>query len=300
MSEPENNPNLNEVENSEIKRSKNRVKSTVRRICFSILALAILGGIAYEAYQNNMIPGVRRTVDIPPTYDNKADKQYVSLGANTKIVTTDDLPTILDNGTKPLAENSFINESMIFPVKVSPGEQIEVETSYVEGIFNPVMGGELDRLPVGKILTIPKSETAIMVSLENAEIFQFTPYIDSNTGKSYFNGIALQYFGPDGTRYVLRVISDYIDQFVPLDTLKNVPVVSPLDLIHYNPNAQKGKGLSLPPGTSILKTIASNARIEFDLDSYSPNYLFPRTSYNFSFKNSQDNKIFVVASSDNN
>lgn len=228
-----------------------------------------------------------QTPDIPPTFDNKADKQMVSLGVNTESVAIDDLPAILNNGAKPLEKGKFADESILFPVKININEPIGVETSYVYGVWNP-LENKIDTLPVGKQITIPKAGTEIIVPIKDAEIFKFEV-----EGKDFTVGIALQYFGVDGTRYVLRIPFKYIGQIELMDSIINAPAINPRDLIDYKPIAQKGKGLSLPPGTPILKTAVDNAVVEFSLSIYSENYEHG-TSYTFSFLNNQTNQMLCL------
>ena len=259
-----------------------------------IIALIILGGligtyVVYETKINN----------VNTTFDNKANNQNVLLGTNTESVTANELPSLLENTTKPLEKGSFADETILFPIKVSEGEKIGVQTYFGQGVWNPI-AEKSDLLPVGRILTIPKSGTEIIVPQEGVEMFQMFEIVD---GESYFRGIALQYFGQDGTRFVLRIVEPgNFGQSIQLTIASTIdaPKVEPIDIKKYNLVAQKGKGLAVDAGKAIAKTISNNARVEFDLDIYSSSYSAHPTSYNFSFlTNDQNNKISCVTASSN-
>ncbi|MBN2239069.1 MAG: hypothetical protein JW712_04795 [Dehalococcoidales bacterium] len=251
-------------------------KSKSIGIIIAVIIIAGLGTMGFLQFEKSQ-------------YDNNADVQYVSIGVNTESISTNNLASILNNGTKPLEKGKFADESILFPVKINTDEPIKIETDYAPNVLNPFTN-EVDTIPAGKLITIPKAKTEIFIPIKDAEIFVFElERIDHPIG------LGLQYFGPDGTRYVLRIPFEYREGFELMDTIKNAPRINARDLVDYNQNVQKGQGLSLPPGTTILKTTKNNLILEIDLDVYSSNFLHGKANCNYSFlEDDQTNKILCL------
>lgn len=225
---------------------------------------------------------------ISPTYDNHKDTQFVQGGVNTAPKTDMSLPT--EDAIKPIEKGSFANETLGFPVKVKDGQKIKVETKVVKGVWNPVTEQHDEiGIPVGKILTIQDQGSEIIASIpaDGLEVFKL-----SLPGENEFRAIAIQFFGPDGTRFVLKATAIDFGQMVTTDAIRNAPTVEPIDLIKNNPNVAKGKGTTVKTDDSILTTSVENAIIEFGLDIYSNKYA-RGTSYDFSFQ-TEGNKVLVT------
>ena len=236
---------------------------------------AIAGGVAaFEAYQGN-IPGIHRSVEeaIPTHFDNNADHQLLQAGINANPIASTELNTALKDSIKPLEEKSFPQVEMLLPVQLNPNERVEISKFWVRSAFNPI-AEKTDNLVFGKEITIPKKGDKIIVPVENAEIFQISPYVVD--GQSYFNGVLIRFKGPDNMVYELAIkSSNEVTDLGAMDVIKNAPTIGD-DEGYSGPIMHKDtinlKGLALPPGTPILISSKDNAVIRFHLAAYSPTY----------------------------
>ena len=267
-------------------------KSLIQRLTGSLalralLATGALGGAGYADYQE--IPAVHQAVDsafldhlkgffnkevpVTSTFDNNADFQVAQAGINANPIASTELNSALKDSIKPLEEKSYPQVEMLLPVQLSPNERVEVSKIWVRSAFN-LITEKTDNLVFGRKITIPKEGTKIIMPVENAEIFQISPYVVD--GQSYFSGVVIRFKGPDDTIYELAVETENeVTDLGAMDIIKNAPTIGK-DGKYIGPIMHKDtinlKGLTLPPGTPILISNKDNVVIRFDLSAYSPTY----------------------------
>lgn len=219
------------------------------------------------------IKGMFSKDEVPPFFDNNADHQFLQAGINANPIASTELSSALKGSIKPLEEKSFPQVEMLLPVQLNPNERVEVSKRWVRSAFNPI-AEKTDNLVFGRTITIPKEGTKIIVPVENAEVFQISPYVVN--GQSYFNGVLVRFKGPDNTVYELAIETENeVTDLGAMDIIKKAPTIGK-DGKYIGPIMHKDtldlKGLVLPPGTPILISNKDNVVIAFYLDAYSPTY----------------------------
>lgn len=228
------------------------------------IATTLLGGVGYAAWQNDMIPSIHRTIDVPPSFDNKADEQIIKVGANTVTVSQDQLPNLMKDSIKPVVKGEYPDISLLLPVKLNSNQSVTESTYYLD-VYNWMTGGnKTEHMALGKEFIIPNKGTEIIVPIEDAEIFQLTPRKLNSDLQPFFSGILIRFKGPDKTPYELLITAQ--KSLMPMEILNQAPLIGEngFYVAGFNQNPEL-KGLPLPAGTSIIKTSQDNAHVYFAL-----------------------------------
>ena len=108
------------------------IRNKIVRYGLSLAALGgLLGGVVYEAYQHDMIPGVHRTPETPALFDNSKSNGTIS-SDNTIIIS---LENIKDVPTIPEGDNPQHTINLLCPIRdIAAGEKIQYEKRLVEYI----------------------------------------------------------------------------------------------------------------------------------------------------------------------
>ena len=194
---------------------------------------------------------------VSPNYNNSDDStQIIQAGVNTASISEEELPSLLGD-TIPLAvKDEFPKPTILLPFKLTDGEKVEVET-YWTAAYNPItpeLSGE--PLASGKIFTISKKGTEIIVPTEESKITFGTTTVNN---KAYLNGYGIYFNGSDGTEYCLDIQTEDMRSLQPTDLIEKA--------ILNNEN-----NLNLPVSTSLATTSADNVKVKIALYAYPPGY----------------------------
>jgi hypothetical protein len=232
--------------------------------------------------------GLKNVELVSTKFDNNLDKQTIRAGINATPISREELSALLTDTVKPVETGQFPNISIIMPVELSNDQAVEESTLYYSQTFNPVTERVEASLPTGKRFLIPNKGTKIIVPVDGAEIFLRTSY--EVKGQSYFDGIMIQFDGPDGTRYSISICSpDDVRQLLPMDIIKEA-------------KEQKAgvKGIPVPAGTPVLITNMDNTNIQINLSFSSPQYSRPGLCGFNLITNDQGQEVLYVSSDANN
>ena len=193
---------------------------------------------------------------VSPNFDNSNDSvQIVQAGINTATISEEELPALLVDTIPPVVKNEFPKPTILLPFKLTDGEIIDVVT-YWNRAFNPIDSHSNAPTAAGKIFTISKKGTQIIVPVEGAKVH--IGYIMVNNTK-YPAGYSIDFNGPDGTEYFLGITTEDTRLLQPTAIMKNAFI---------NDEAN----VSLSVGSPIAFTSTNNVKIRVTLQAYPPGY----------------------------
>jgi len=221
------------------------------------------------------IPGIRKNIYAPPSFDNNADKQTVKTGTNTTFVSTTQLPDLMKDSIKPVVKGQFPIVSTILPLELTDGQEINIST--LKGLRENWMTkdpGSDPEMALGKIINIPTKGTKIIVPVGGAEVFKFHNVAEKD-GTLDFNGFVIRFSGPDQVQYEMRFGTPNTRDAVSLSALDNAPFIGDAGgFFSYFDGASlmsEEKGLFIPEGTALAITNQKNANIEIVLVTLAKN-----------------------------
>lgn len=214
-------------------------------------------GYTIEQWKQNKSVSEKLNKPVSPYFDNAVDTQIVQAGINTTPISKEELPLILKDSIKPVEQGKFPKPTILLPLKLTDGEKVDIETYWTRS-FNPINPESKDPIASGKIFTIAKKGTEIVVPVDGSRVFIGTAIVND---KSYIgSGYGIFFNGPDGTEYQLGITTpEDIRLLQPTDSIRNA--------ILNNEN-----NLNLSVGTTIASTSTDNVKMEISLSAYPPGY----------------------------
>jgi hypothetical protein len=195
-------------------------KTGVRVIGALLCILAVLAIGGYELGSRGIIniPGIHQKIDVPPTYDNNAEINYIKAGVNVQPATAQQISDFL-NAAPPVIEASAPGDKNI--------PQIE--------IMDPVIPQGNETIKITKsIYSLPENPEIVQsntgYSLNKGDPFHIpliegTKTIDAKVAllaPGNVSGIDLRYHLNDGQ--ILTASISFVDRnYVPKDVFKNLP-----------------------------------------------------------------------------
>jgi len=224
------------------------------------------------------------------TFDREKDNQVMQAGVNASPFSLGDLPALLKKNTvEPIEYGSIPNIRIFNPIKLAEDQKIEISNIYSPETSDPITG-RVNREPMvtSKNFLIHNKGTEIIVPVGGAEVFLATPY--EVKGKPHFNGVIIQFNGPDETKYSLLIDApDDIRQLLPMDIIKDA-----------QEKKEGMKGVSVPAGATVLKTNMDNASIRIRLSfKYPPYSRAGFCGFNL-ITDSQEGKVLYIPSDTDN
>jgi hypothetical protein len=239
------------------------IKSKLGIVSISTITFFTLVGGAYAAYQDNLLPFHAAS----PSFDNLAESQIVTFGINTESISENQLQGLMEDNIKPVVKGQYPNISALFPIKLTTKQNIKEYTRY-DTVGNWMNNGNLESVPMGKILVVPHKGTEMIMPFENAQLYQIAPYEDPSL-RQYFPGAVLRFKGPDGTPFEMTIVGWKSTE--PTYLLRQAPMLGKDGF--YGPGWNQDpdlKGLSVPLGDTILMTSSDNAHLFFELGVPAP------------------------------
>lgn len=215
------------------------------------------------------------------TFDNKADGQIIQAGINAVPISEEELPSLLKDTIKPVEKGKFPEPTIFLPMKLKDGEKVDIRTYWVKNAYNPINPESKDPIAYGKIFTIAKKGTEIIVPVEGAKVSLGTTVVQD---KRYVSSYGISFYGPDGTKYSLALM-----------TPEDMRLLKPTDLIN-NVIAAGNRILDLPTGTPIATTSADNVEMRAVLFAYPPDTKDKESiSCNFNLITKEENGRATIA-----
>lgn len=261
-------------------KKNNWIKSKIARIGSVVLIIGILAGVAYEAYQNDMIPGFS---GIPSSYDT------IKVGVGTQYATSEDLANLKDAITMPANPTdqyglpSLPQLAFLMPFLLKDGEKIGMLTATMGGAIDQSTGKTADPAYTYALkFVVEHKNTSIIPGIidpkaKSIEVFKDKPV--AINGKEYFNGATILVTRNDGSEYVADIRSDDMEGLIPLPILNQAPI--------YEPNE---KGITISGTTPIMETRSTNVPVD---------YYAARISSSFSTQDSRFSAIQLFESPNN-
>lgn len=294
-------------------RPKPPVKTKESRVMGFIKKHKVVTGVAASAAAlaaSYQIPAIHEAVDqqflariglktpevnVPSTFDNDADVQTVKAGVNASPISTEKI-TSLHQGkevVKPIIKNEgdfpIVPEiTSLFPVKLKDQGLAEITTKYGKSFNNPRTGESMPQfLSYKEIKLFNAKDTEITAGMLYGigtvkSIMVFRNPLNSSQENvpaiiPYLNNITIRFTTEEGPVYDVRMQSsdDDIRQLVPLDIVKNAPVLprkqsSQGHPMEWTQEDSTRQGALVNPDTSLLKANYDNLRIWYSVTAIFP------------------------------